>query len=452
MTSLASDICISVIVPLFNKQQYIVECLNSVVSQRFKKFEVIIVDDGSTDASVELINKHFLSKVRLIQQNNQGLGAARNAGIKVAQGEFLLFVDSDDEILPDCLEKIYAVAMRENADITEFNYAVINNEKQLLWQTNRRDPSDFISALTCKSDSSACNRLFRRSLFLENKITFLTDVYYEDVASTYKLYFYSKKNASLDHVLYYYYVREDSITSTISARHIHDMYRVLQSTQNFLNDNNVADNENLFRLRLLRCFVMMAKKLIESSQFDENLFTEFIEKFKTYRYVDSHEHFLVNRNESVLVTDFRRYLAYSDMCYGKSRHEILQQMSGMSVIERKSSRRLIANNDAEVSIDFSRKFNRLVEQVSLLTLQYCKIVVYGYGVVGKLATDVLGNHVALVVDKNPDATNGTVSPDMIKKCDFDYILVCVLGREETIERFLIEELKISADKIGSIVF
>jgi glycosyltransferase involved in cell wall biosynthesis len=452
MKSLGSEFNISIIVPLFNKQDYIVDCLNSLVSQTFKSFEVIVVDDGSMDGSAELVKRYVANNVRLIQQANQGLGAARNTGINKARGEFLLFVDSDDEVLPDCLEKIYAVAVSKKADITEFNYALINSKNQPLWQTNRRMPSNFVSAVTCKSDSSACNRLFKRSLFMQNHVAFLTDVYYEDIATIYKLYFYSQQNASLDEVLYLYHAREDSITSSTRVKHVNDLYKVLQSTQNFLNDNNIADKEDLFRLRLLRCSVMMAKKLIESKPFDESLFSEFIKKFKAYKYIDNHETFLVNRNELELVTDFRKYLTYSDWSFGKSKQEVIIQMAGMPFMDENSSLRSISYKETAVSLDFSRKLNRLVEQISLITLRYKKIVVYGDGLIGKLAADILGRHAVLVVDKTPDEHSGSVRPEMIKQCDFEFVLICVLGREEPIKSYLIEDLKISADKVGCIVF
>jgi hypothetical protein len=197
---------------------------------------------------------------------------------------------------------------------------------------------------------------------------------------------------------------------------------------------------------------MMAKKLIESKPFDESLFSEFIKKFKAYKYIDNHETFLVNRNELELVTDFRKYLTYSDWSFGKSKQEVIIQMAGMPFMDENSSLRSISYKETAVSLDFSRKLNRLVEQISLITLRYKKIVVYGDGLIGKLAADILGSHAVLVVDKTPDEHSGSVRPEMIKQCDFEFVLICVLGREEPIKSYLIEDLKISADKVGCIVF
>lgn len=106
---------ISVIVPCYNQEKYIKECLDSLVSQTFKDYEVIVIDDGSTDDSAEIVNEYVKhnKNIRLIRQANQGVVVARNNAIKQAQGTYIYPLDADDVISPSCLEKLCA-AMEEN--------------------------------------------------------------------------------------------------------------------------------------------------------------------------------------------------------------------------------------------------------------------------------------------------------------------------------------------------
>ena len=114
---------ISLIIPVYNVQEYIEKALQSVVNQTFKDFEVIIVNDGSKDQSVEIVKK-FIRKYdnfRLINQENQGLSGARNTGLKEAKGEYIAFIDSDDFIENNFLEELYNLAVDNDADISYCN-------------------------------------------------------------------------------------------------------------------------------------------------------------------------------------------------------------------------------------------------------------------------------------------------------------------------------------------
>lgn len=104
---------ISVIVPCYNQEKYIKECLDSLVSQTFKDYEVIVIDDGSTDDSAEIVNEYVKhnKNIRLIRQANQGVVVARNNAIKQAQGTYIYPLDADDKIAPTCLERLYYIIL-----------------------------------------------------------------------------------------------------------------------------------------------------------------------------------------------------------------------------------------------------------------------------------------------------------------------------------------------------
>lgn len=107
---------ISVIVPCYNQEKYIKECLDSLVSQTFKDYEVIVIDDGSTDDSAEIVNEYVKhnKNIRLIRQANQGVVVARNNAIKQAQGTYIYPLDADDKIAPTCLERLYHIISTTN--------------------------------------------------------------------------------------------------------------------------------------------------------------------------------------------------------------------------------------------------------------------------------------------------------------------------------------------------
>lgn len=123
---------LSIIIPIYNKAEYILDCLNSIVAQSLKDIEIICIDDGSTDGSAEIISE-FAEKderIRLIKQNNRGAGAARNAGIKSAKGEYIAFLDADDYYPSnDTLARIYGVAKTNNADICGGSFCEIRGDE-----------------------------------------------------------------------------------------------------------------------------------------------------------------------------------------------------------------------------------------------------------------------------------------------------------------------------------
>ena len=122
---------ISIIIPAYNVEEYLEKCLESIISQNFDKVEIIIVDDGSTDKSLQIAKeyqKKYPEKTRVISQENKGQGGARNTGIKNATGKYLLFVDSDDTIKSGMLETLYAEMEKSNADIVLFGFEYVDEK------------------------------------------------------------------------------------------------------------------------------------------------------------------------------------------------------------------------------------------------------------------------------------------------------------------------------------
>ncbi|HFD6724085.1 TPA: glycosyltransferase family 2 protein, partial [Enterococcus faecium] len=125
---------VSVIVPIYNVEKYLRKCVDSLLSQTLKEIEIVLVDDGSPDASGEIADEYQkkYSNVKTIHRENGGLGPARNTGIENATGEYVAFLDSDDWVESDMYEKLYLVASKENADIVVSGHCDFANDKAMV--------------------------------------------------------------------------------------------------------------------------------------------------------------------------------------------------------------------------------------------------------------------------------------------------------------------------------
>ncbi|MDE6239904.1 MAG: glycosyltransferase [Muribaculaceae bacterium] len=200
---------ISVIVPVFNSRTYLKECIESVTNQIFSDWELLLVNDGSTDDSESICRSYAErdSRVKLISKSNGGLSSARNLGLELAHGNYIFFLDSDDELYSDALSHLYEIASANNSDITIGRAAYASSKPD---QGQRQpvvrivDPHQLcIDTLYQKTgtDNSACWRLFRRSLF--DNLRFYNG-WYEDLEIFHKLLFAADKVAITDKLVYFY--------------------------------------------------------------------------------------------------------------------------------------------------------------------------------------------------------------------------------------------------------
>lgn len=211
---------ISVIVPVYNVEKYLDACVESIVNQTYKELEIILVDDGSPDRCPEMCDAWAKkdSRIKVIHKENGGLSDARNCGMKVATGEYIGFVDSDDLIHPQMFEKLFDVISKTNADIAQCNYIKFsdylsvnfecNSQKNDVIILNSHDAvNDLLKGKTI--DTISCNKLYKSYVAL--KVDFEVGRINEDVLWTYRVIASCNIIASFDEKLYWYYQREDSI-------------------------------------------------------------------------------------------------------------------------------------------------------------------------------------------------------------------------------------------------
>ena len=221
---------ISIIVPVYNASLYLDECITSLLNQTYKNIEIILINDGSKDNSLEICKKFEKkdSRIKAIHQPNSGPSVARNEGLKIAKGEFISFVDSDDFIDVKAFEKIVEVFGNTDADIVEFDCNLISEKGQILGSTEKINQTILDSTEALKElilgniNNYACNKLYRRNLF--DNIEFPEGYLWEDMGICYKLFLKARNVYCLPEKFYFYRQRKNSIVGTITDKAISDIF------------------------------------------------------------------------------------------------------------------------------------------------------------------------------------------------------------------------------------
>lgn len=212
---------VSIIIPAFNVEQYIESCIVSMQKQTYSNIEMIFVDDKSTDRTSEIIDKYAAedSRIKVIHADKLGVSGARNAGLKAATGDWIMFCDSDDEYLPDTVEKLLREAVSGDYDVVSGTHNVIKS-----WGDTKRikvKPREFHSTEDIVSyfftdganNNFVWERIYKRSIF--DGLAFVRGRYYEDILFTIDLCKKIERMKVVDTVIYNYYLRNTSLTSGV---------------------------------------------------------------------------------------------------------------------------------------------------------------------------------------------------------------------------------------------
>lgn len=214
------DKIISIIIPVYNVEDYIIKCLESINAQSYKKFEAIIVNDGSPDNSEELIKKYIKDKAnfKYYKKENGGLSDARNYGIKYVTGDYILFVDSDDTINKDLLYELNEQIKKTNDDIIKFNLKV-----DTVAQQTEASKIDFESSNVNNAIKNILNDEFvepaviycyKYSFWKKNKFQYTKNRYHEDFGLTPLILMEAQTISSISYIGYNYNIRQNSIMTT----------------------------------------------------------------------------------------------------------------------------------------------------------------------------------------------------------------------------------------------
>lgn len=216
------EIEISIIVPIYNVEKYLHKCVDSILNQTFKNYELILVDDGSPDNSPKIADEYaekYPEIITVLHKKNGGVGDARNYGISHAKGEYILILDSDDYIENDMLECLYNSNLGLNSDIVVCGYKCVNESGNILSIMGEKLPEGKIMTLKENKElllinSAPWNKMYKRQIFMDYEdIRYPSGVWYEDIRVTLKLINVAKSITYVNKPLYNYLWREGSQTN-----------------------------------------------------------------------------------------------------------------------------------------------------------------------------------------------------------------------------------------------
>ena len=223
---------LSIIVPVYNTEAYVAKCLDSLIEPELGGYEIIAVNDGSTDSSGQVVREYeekYPDLIKVVETPNGGLSHARNVGIDASEADYLLFIDSDDYLSDHAVSEILQV-LEQDMDIAVFDFVHVNEDGEV---TASFDGSGRTEAFTLEENPeflfcphNAVNKIWKRSLFTEHGIRFAEGLWYEDLATSPKLYPLAQRILPVHQAWYRYLQRQGSITNNRSTARNDEMITV----------------------------------------------------------------------------------------------------------------------------------------------------------------------------------------------------------------------------------
>ena len=224
---------LTVVIPVYNVEKYLNRCLKSILVQEWKNYDIILVDDGSTDRSPQICDDYVKAYdfISVIHKENGGLSEARNTGLSQAKGEYVYFPDSDDWLEPDTFIALAEALESQKFDIISFNREFVKGEEDVIVsdsvETQVFDGKDaFVQMLKHSYITGFANdKVYRKSLFADHNIQFPIGKYYEDLGTNYKLFLSAKRVYATNQKYYHYLIdNPDSITQSWNEKKFRDMF------------------------------------------------------------------------------------------------------------------------------------------------------------------------------------------------------------------------------------
>lgn len=241
---------VSLIVPIYNSQNYLEKCIKSLLNQTLKDIQIILINDGSTDNSEKIIKSFDDERIVYISKNNEGIGKTRNLGIDKATGEFLAFVDSDDYLNEHFCEYMYQKAVNDDCDLVVCDFfedrnTLVGIKFKDFKDTNLRETPELINNINL----GPCNKLYKKSLFDDKSNRFEENLKYEDAPFVVKMLLSANKIGKVNDYLTYYVIHSNSETTIRDKR----MYDILEITDIIVNDLKKVDypNDSLVSLAVM---------------------------------------------------------------------------------------------------------------------------------------------------------------------------------------------------------
>ena len=268
---------ISLIIPCYNAERSLKKCLNSVIQQSYINLEIIIIDDGSTDGTSRIYEK-FLSndeRIKICKQDNAGVSKARNTGVKVATGEYLCFVDSDDWVEPDYCSELYDSLVKENADISiiEASYEDENGNvvfnKPISEEMEKKKKRALALLLEDNViQSHPWGKLYKLSFF--NNVNFPENIKcFEDYSTLFKIFDKAIKVVKSNKKLYHYIQHEDSLSHNLSPETAYYFYLSIMDVFKFWQSTTEVKKNPKITKNIVRKLLMVLKRILRQTNNEE---------------------------------------------------------------------------------------------------------------------------------------------------------------------------------------
>ena len=289
---------VSVIVPVYNVEKYLDECIKSIMEQSYTNLEILLIDDGSSDNSINICNRYSLidNRIRVISQKNGGASKARNRGIRESCGEYIIFIDSDDywDDL-DALKVMIGNMSESGADILQFGYKKyyedINHIENYRYNFKRIDINLKSKRYTLNyfakynlMYSSPCNKLIKRSLLIEGEIVFIEGITSEDIDWNARLFILAKKFDVIDKSIYVYRQRYNSVSNSINKDKLIQLKRNINKCIEYVDTYSLKDEEFFYEYMSYVAYQYMTL-LVSSNMYNGKLDKEFKSSIKENKYL-----------------------------------------------------------------------------------------------------------------------------------------------------------------------
>lgn len=255
---------VSIVVPVHNSSKYLKRCLDSILNQTYKNIEVITVENGSTDDSLEIL-KSYEPQIKVIKLDSKSLGTARNSGINASLGDYISFIDSDDTIKKEFIEELVNSIEYEKSDLSICGIREIHEEKkeEIIRENfpHKNIGREEIKNNLAKFDYGPCNKLYKRDIIIKNKLTFPTNLKYEDVPFVLGYISSANKISRVSDALYNYHIHSKSEQTTVDER-IFDIFEILELLKHHV---NIILLEGLYT-KILTIYSLKTKKLKDKTK------------------------------------------------------------------------------------------------------------------------------------------------------------------------------------------
>lgn len=270
---------ISIIVPIYNAERYLNKCIESLINQTKKELEFILVNDGSTDSSEEIIKSYKDKRIKYFKNKNQGIGKTRNFGIEKATGKYIIFLDSDDYLREDACQILYDKAETEQLDLVICNFYRVEEDiqEEIMIPEFKNTTLKENKNLLLDVNLAPWNKLYKSNLLKKNQIKFVENLKYEDAPFVVEAMDKARKIGQVTECLNYYIIHKNSET-TVRDKKIFDIIEIVDKIRNYFSKRKeFTETVNKLSVRILTNYTIQQRV-----QQDKKVGMKFIDKAFQY--------------------------------------------------------------------------------------------------------------------------------------------------------------------------